>query len=131
MGRNAGNQVEPTAVLDPDGLGQGWWIDLLWWWRFRQSRRSAISWFKPTPADEDRIESHPQIRRFGDVTIAIAKFDGKQWIARERDWFGWPDPPRYALFALQGETIWMARDFDRWPPSWSGPPAADQQPPAT
>jgi hypothetical protein len=124
MGRNIGHHVAPTTVPNPEGLGQSWWRDLLWWWRFRQSRRIAISWFKPMAPDADRIERHPQIRRFGDITIAIAQFDGKQWIARERDWFGWPDPPRYVVFALQGETIWMARDFDRWPLSWSGPLAA-------
>jgi hypothetical protein len=51
----------------------------------------------------------------------MARLDGRQWIVRERDWSGWPDPPRYVLFVLEGETVWMARDFDRWPSLWPKP----------
>ncbi|ASY72583.1 hypothetical protein N181_22480 [Sinorhizobium fredii USDA 205] len=61
------------------------------------------------------------MRSFGDTTVAVAWLDGRRWIVKERFWFGWPDPPRYVLFVLESETVWMAKDFNRWPPQWRKP----------
>jgi hypothetical protein len=37
---------------------------------------------------------------------------------RERDWYCWPDPPRYVFIAEENGKIWAARDFDVWPKTW-------------
>ncbi|WOS64693.1 hypothetical protein [Sinorhizobium fredii] len=111
----------PTMALEADGLGQGFWEELRWFWRFRRSRRVPVPWRRPRTTDRDWIERHTQMRRFGDTTVAVAWLDGRRWIVKERFWFGWPDPPRYVMFVLESETVWMAKDFNRWPPQWRKP----------
>ena len=104
---------------DGDGLGQGLLQDLAWQWRFRQSRKWPIPWRKPDEDETRRYGACPRIGRFGDFTHAIADFAGKRWIVRERMWSGWPDPPTYAVFVFDGDALWMARDFERWPAAWA------------
>jgi hypothetical protein len=68
------------------------------------------------------IEADPIVGRFGDLTIGVAEIDGRRWIVRERDWHGWPDPPRFAFFVLDQGEVWAGTDFDRWPSGWTWPP---------
>lgn len=91
-------------------------------WRFRACRLGAADWCKPDDAERKRYDTHPLFNRFGDATTALAGVDGRTWIVRERDWHGWPDPPRYVFFALDpGGSIWCARDFHVWPQAWARP----------
>lgn len=108
---------------DSDGLGQNLWEDLVWMWRFRRARGQTIPWRRPTPDEDAWIEAHPELRRFGDFTVAVADFQSRFWLVRERVWSGWPDPPAYAAFALEGEVVWMGRDFEFWPKAWARPDA--------
>ncbi|WP_420137845.1 hypothetical protein [Sphingomonas sp.] len=110
-----------VAGSDYDGFGQSIVDDLRYLRRFRQCRRRAVLWRTPTAADEKTIEVHPVLGRFGDATIAVAEVDGRHWIVRERDWHGWPDPPRYVFFANEQDGIWAAADFDGWPQAWQQP----------
>jgi hypothetical protein len=104
-----------------DGLGQGLLDELRWYGRFRRAGRMSIPWRHPEPADEERVARHPGMTRFGDATTAVACFEGRHWVLRERDWSGWPDSPRYVVFALEGEAIRMAWDFDHLPRAWPMP----------
>lgn len=107
----------------PDGFGQSLWADLCFMVRFWRCRRLAVVWDTPAWEQARADEAHPIIGRFGDDTIAEAVVDGRRWLVRERDWHGWPDPPRYCFFALEDEAIWCAADFHRWPRAWQAPPA--------
>lgn len=53
---------------------------------------------------------------------AIAVSEDMVWLAGERDWWGWPDPPRYFLvgFAQTGEMV-AGTDFADWPKRWNRP----------
>ena len=63
---------------------------------------------------------------FGDGLHAVADADGRSWVVTERDWFGWPDPPRFAVFAFEPNgSVWMAFDFNTWPHCWSTGTVAD------
>jgi hypothetical protein len=106
---------------DQDGFGQSLADDLRFWARFRTCRMRPVLWRKPTPQERAGIESHPILTRFGDDTIAVADVDGRRWIVRDRLWFGWPDPPEFAFFALDGDSIWAAVDFNHWPSRWQRP----------
>lgn len=106
---------------DGDGIGQSLLKDIVWQWRFWRSRRADIPWQRPTAQDERRFAAFPALGRFGDFTIAAADFELKHWVVRERAWSGWPDPPTFVVFALKDETVWMARDFEDWPPGWRKP----------
>jgi hypothetical protein len=111
---------------EQDGLGQTVLDDLRFVARFRRCSRMAVTWHVPSEAEARSDDEHGTIGRFGDETIAVAHVDGRRWIVRERDWHGWPDPPRYVFFAEEGKTIWAARDFNKWPRRWRL--HADQQP---
>lgn len=109
------------VVVEPDGFGQGMIDDFRFWRHFRRYRRRTVAWRLPTDAEAAAIDGHPVLGRFGDHIVAVADVGDEHWIVRDRDWFGWPDPPEYVFFALTGDTIRAAVDFDGWPPRWSLP----------
>lgn len=104
-----------------DGLGQSVLQELLWHWRFLRFRRAVIPWRAATPEEEYLYSTSDLIGRFGQFTVAVADFDGKRWVIKERFWSGWPDAPTYAIFVMEGQSIWMARDFGHWPRAWRKP----------
>lgn len=111
----------PAPAPGTDGLGQGLIHDVLWFLRFWRCRCHAIPWRVPADADESRINSRPRLARFGDDTVAVADWEGRSWIVRQSDFFGWPDGPRYTLFVLEGDAVWMAWGFYTWPATWGTP----------
>jgi hypothetical protein len=109
-----------TPDIPEDGFGQSLADDVRFAVRFRRCRNAAASWRRADRETDAQYERHPIIGRFGDSTVATAAVEGRTWIARERDWYGWPDPPRYAFFALGPDgTIWAAADFHQWPVGWT------------
>ena len=99
-----------------DGMGQSLLEDLRYVWRFQACRKRAVSWRPPDAAERAQYETHPLFGRFGDHTIAVAEIEGRRWVVRERDWHGWPDPPRYVFFAIEPDgRIWVGYDFNSWP----------------
>jgi hypothetical protein len=100
------------------GFGQSLLEDLRFLTRFLRCRKMRVQWRPPSSAERLAVETHETVARFGDDTIAVAYVEGRQWIVRERDWFGWPDAPRYVLFILSDGLIWTARDFNAWPTNW-------------
>lgn len=109
------------SLRHDDGLGQGLFTEFRWWWRWLRLRRSVIHWRRATGQEEAWVTAHPQIGDFGDFTEAVAEFEGRRLIVCERIWAGWPDPPTYAVFALEGDDIWAAWDFHEWPQAWNAP----------
>ncbi len=103
-----------------DGMGVSWAEEIRLGRRAKALRRVPVEWRKPDDAERRFYDDHPLIARFADDTIAIADIEGRRWVVRQRMWFGWPDPPEFAVFAFEGEAIWAAEDFDRWPNRWSG-----------
>ncbi|WP_227323630.1 hypothetical protein [Acidisoma silvae] len=106
---------------DQDGLGQSLWQDLRFLIRFSRYRRRSIIWVKPSDNESRLFDNHPLIGRFGDQTAWVSKNDDLLWVIRERDWWGWPDLPHYAVFALKGNVIWVATDFNTFPSRWNFP----------
>lgn len=107
---------------DPDGFGQSLADDIRYLRRSRAMRREAIAWRLPTSAEATRWDTHPVVSRFGDMTYAIATHAGRTCVVRENDWHGWPDPPRFALFAMDGDEIWAGADMGSWPRAWRPDP---------
>jgi hypothetical protein len=119
-----GDWLRRAFKRDPDvpqdGFGQSLLDDLRFMHRFRPCRNAQIAWRKPTREEDANYDGHVIIGRFGDSTEAIAVVDQRTWIVRERTFYGWPDPPRFAFFALDaGGTIWAAADFHEWPRGWA------------
>lgn len=109
-----------------DGLGQSWLTDLLWWAGFMRRRRIAVAWQTPDAAAWALWRSDPRLDGFGDLVYAVARPAPERWLVVERDWFGWPDPPRFAFFALgSGGSIVCAQDFNVWPARWRAPEGAN------
>ena len=92
--------------------------------RFQRCRSRPVAWRVPDAEEIHRWQDHPVIGRFG-VMYAIAIIAGELWLVRERLWNGWPDPPRFAFFALSEDRIRVAADFHTWPQAWTIPPEAD------
>jgi hypothetical protein len=105
-----------------DGFGQSFLEDLRFLARMRACRRRETVWRPPTADEASRWDAHPIVGRFGDATIAVARVDGRDWVVRENDWYGWPDPARYPFFVLDGDRIWAATEFSQWPRAWGSEP---------
>lgn len=113
-----------------EGFGQSILEDMRFLIRFRSCRSRTTLW--RTPSDDERraLADHPIIGRFGDQTLLVADVEAdlraelraELWIVRDRDWWGWPDPPRYVFFALAEERIRVAADFYKWPAGWTPDP---------
>jgi hypothetical protein len=120
--------LDPAPAV-PDGFGQSFVDDLRYLLRFLRCRRMPVIWRRPTAAEAQALDTDPLIGRFGDTTIALAEVEGRRWSVCEQDWYGFPDPPRFAWFVLEEGTVWAAADFNYWPPRWQAPPKEAQ--PAT
>ncbi|CAN5266298.1 hypothetical protein BH10PSE12_BH10PSE12_08660 [soil metagenome] len=111
-----------AILLGPEtteGFGQSMADDIRFVLRFRRCRRITVNWHAPSEEEAKAIEADALLGRFGDVTIAVADVAGRRWTVRERDWHGWPDPPKYVFFAQnEDRSVWAARDFDQWPGAW-------------
>jgi hypothetical protein len=105
-----------------DGFGQSHAQDLIYIARARRCRRQAVAWRAPTDEEAARWAAHPVVGRFGDGTVGVATVDGRNWVVRENDWWGWPDPDRYPFFVLDGDAVWAATDFNDWPRAWTPKP---------
>ena len=115
-----------------DGFGQSLADDVRYRSRFRSLTKRELVWGQPTGDDAKAIMAHPLLRRFGDDVRGAATIDGRISYVLENDWHGWPDPPRYALFAFERDNdpfdgcdadwpkrIWAGASFDRWPGRWT------------
>jgi hypothetical protein len=76
--------------VEPDGFGQSLWDDARYWVRFRRCRTMQIAWRKPTWEQAREDDRHPVLGRFGSDSFAEAIVNGRRWLVRERDWYGWP-----------------------------------------
>lgn len=101
-----------------DGMGQSWLTEIRQYWRFVKCRRKAVVWQSNIEAIEHDTQLMRELLRFGDETVASACVAGRHWIVRQRDFYGWPDPPRFVFFAIEGDRIWAAADFHDWPAKW-------------
>jgi hypothetical protein len=108
-------------AVEPDGFGQSILQDIMFARNFRMCRQTPVVWHVPATEEARALEVDPLIGRFGDTTIGMAQVAGRRWIVRERDWHGWPDPPRFVFFAMEGDAVWAGADFDRWPRRWQWP----------
>lgn len=103
------------------GFGQSLWDDARFLVRFRRCRRTRVGWSKPNWEQASADDKHPLLGCFGDKSFAEAIVNGRRWLVRERDWYGWPDPSRYVFFVMDRNDVWCAADFGHWPVSWQAP----------
>ena len=89
--------------------------------RFRRCRKVPVVGRKPSWEQAREDDKHPLLGRFGDDSFAEVIVDGRRWLVRERDWHGWPDPPRYAFFAMEEDNVWCGAEIDYWPDLWQAP----------
>ena len=101
-----------------DGIGQNLCDDVRYALRFRKCSQQPAIWQKASQTEQELVMADALLGRFADEICGIAEVDGRGWIALERDWHGFPDPPRYAFFAFEGSQIWAAADFHVWPSAW-------------
>jgi len=82
----------------------------------------ASDWRLPTATEQAAFKAHRHLSGLADALIAAADVDGESWILLERDWAGYPDPPRFAFLAYRpdGSTICEA-DLDDPSPLWRLP----------
>lgn len=113
-----------AANVCEDGFGQSLVDDARFVVRFNKVKRCSINWRAPTQDERRAHATHVVVSRFGDSTVAVADWEGRHCLVRERTWFGWPDAAQFAFFAVSlNGSIWAARDFSFWPQSWTRPTA--------
>jgi hypothetical protein len=106
----------------PDGFGQTMIEDIRYYLRFRKCRQMQVRWRRPLPDEVATWNAHLLVSRFADDLLGLAEVDGRAWIVKDRMRSGWPDPPEYCFFVMDGHQVWAVADFDRWPKNWMLPP---------
>lgn len=119
---------QPAARRGGDGFGQNLIDDARWLLRGRALRGKPIVWRRPDYDEGRAIADDPFLGHFADTVTALAWVDGLACVVLERTWHGWPDPPRFALFAMRNRQIEIAIDFADWPAAWRLD--EDRRPPA-
>ena|GEM_PF-6795005 len=89
----------------------------------------GADWRRPSAAEADAFAKHRVLPELADVLIAAADPGDESWILLERDWFGFPDPPRFEfiVYRADGATLCQA-SLDRLPPSWRMPEGVPFEP---
>ncbi len=107
---------------EPDPFGRSMLTALAHERAGRAARGRQLIWTSATvencpPAMWEQLNSAIEL---GPECIAV---EGElTWLAAERDWFGWPDPPRYVVVAFDaGGELVAAADFNKWPARWNRP----------
>ena len=113
---------------DGDGFGQTMGEDAQFLLRFHKLKKVPIAWRQPTSYEINAIHADPILSRFGDFIYAVADHNGLFLVVKERAWFGWPDPPLYALLGREADQITIAADFNNWPRRWQQPPPPTAEP---
>jgi hypothetical protein len=108
-----------------DGYGQSLLDDIASARRFSLLQREAITWQQPDSWPGRLEDDFPILDRFGDGALCWHRGDDEDRVIIDRMWYGWPDPPEFAIFAFDTERriVW-ATDFDHWPVPWVRPPVA-------
>ena len=83
---------------------------------------SATVWRLPTVVEKDAFKTHRILSELADQLIAAADVRDESWILLERDWFDFPDPPRFEFIVYRpdGGTRCQA-GLDRLSPIWRMP----------
>lgn len=115
----------PLRPDGSDGFGQRFFEDFRFISRARKLRKTPMEWRKPSRDEEQQILADPFLGAFADDAIALAWHDGHACLVLERMWHGFPDPPRYAVFAMLESKIRLAADFHDWPACWMLPGRQD------
>ncbi|RIV91919.1 hypothetical protein D2V17_02485 [Aurantiacibacter xanthus] len=115
-------EVALGSASSKDGYGQTLADDLRALISFRRLRKVQLTWQDPASYAGDIHARFPLIRRFGDTVEAYRPEGDEHWFIISRDWFGWPDPPEFALLCFTADgRIAMGHDFHHWPQSWTRP----------
>ncbi len=110
-----------SDVSPQNGFGQSYVDDRRFRKRLKVLRKQRILFRKPNAEEDKHFDQHMIFGQYGDFNVAIAEHEGETLVIRERIWNGWPDPPQFVFFALQGKEVTCAADFNFWPGKWVSP----------
>jgi hypothetical protein len=101
------NQADLSFWNDPLSIGH-----------FRKAAAMPMFWSKGSTYAGNVFADYPLLDRYANSLHAFITAGEELWVVIERDWHGYPDPPQFAILALNaGERQW-ACDFDHWPSQW-------------
>ena len=90
--------------------------------RARRQTGRAMVWRVPAGDTTPAFVRDAFDKLLGVYACVSADADRLLWFAAERDWWGWPDPPRYVVLGFDAVgKIRAAVDLDVWPAAWNDP----------
>lgn len=109
------------STKEPDPFGRNTLTGIRHELRARQQTATALNWDRVAGADLPapirdafvKLDMPPEVHAASGAWI---------WVAAERDWHGWPDPPRFVVLGFDASgRLGASVDLDTWPASWTKP----------
>jgi hypothetical protein len=113
--------LNPNRDLDKDPFNRNFFTVNLQMVRSWKLRGKDVQWREVRVADLPAHAAHAFKELGVDPEVSV-ETDGLLWVAGERDWHGWPDPPRFVIVGFDAAgMIKAADDLDAWPQRWTAP----------
>jgi len=119
--------INPRRDIEKDPFNRGFFALNLHMLRALRLRTRDLKWSEAhdlpahaVSAFKDKLGVDPEV---------LVETDGLLWVAGERDWHGWPDPPRFVIVAFDAAgNVKAADDLNAWPKAWAVPAGTVGQP---
>lgn len=114
--------ANPHRELDRDAFGRSGFLTMLHMLRAWKLRGQEVDWRELSTGEREAPLAKLFDESLGVVPEVIIESDGLTWLAGERDWHGWPDPPRFVVVGFDGQgKVKAADDIGAWPKRWRIP----------
>jgi hypothetical protein len=114
--------LNPRRDIEKDPFNRGFFALNLHMLRAWRLRIREVQWKETRPADLPPAVASAFKELLGVTPEVSAETDGLLWVAGERDWHGWPDPPRFVIVGFDpGGKVKAADDLHTWPKTWAAP----------
>jgi hypothetical protein len=121
--------VNPRREIDKDPFNRNFFAVNLHMVRTWRLRGRDMDWRETRAADLPPHAASAFNDLLGVDPELSAEVDGLLWVVGERDWHGYPDPPRFVIVGFDAAgKVKAADDLHGWPKAWAAPAGTVGQP---
>lgn len=114
--------INPNRDRDKDPFNRNFFTVNAQMVRSWKLRGRQVEWRETRAADLPAHAAHAFKEQLGVEPEVSVEADGLLWVAGERDWHGWPDPPRFVIVGFDpAGKVQAADDLHAWPGKWAAP----------
>jgi hypothetical protein len=119
--------INPRRDMEKDPFNRGFFALNAHMFRALRLRAREVKWNEARDLPAHALSAFKD--KLGVVPEVSVETDGLLWVAGERDWHGFPDPPRFVIVGFDAAgKVRAADDLNVWPRLWAAPAGKVGQP---